>query len=72
MNKLKTDYPCDFKLWLSIFSPFILPFMQKKLLRKVECHFKNSLIKHYQDFWHLNIVMIYISFQWHLNIHHAS
>ena len=30
-NKIKTDYPCNLKLWLVYFSPFYFRFCKKML-----------------------------------------
>ena len=47
-NKLKTDDPCNIKLWLMYFTTIIFPYMQKKLTMKAQCHFKLSF---YEDFY---------------------
>ena len=45
MYNLKTDYPCNLKLWFMYFFAIFFPFMQKISLKKVECHFNGCLPK---------------------------
>ena len=40
MNKFKTDYPCDLKLWLMYFSTIIFSNYEKNAFKKGERHFK--------------------------------
>ena len=40
MNKLKSDYPCDKKLWLVyFFHNYLSIYAQKNVAKKVEFHF---------------------------------